>query len=63
MHLNNINKGLGKLKFYNRNKKKITYYNCNKEGYIARDCQSKNKVVQQLNILTYSQDKGIEEEE
>jgi hypothetical protein len=37
MHLNNINKGLGKLKFYNRNKKKITYYNYNKEGYIARD--------------------------
>jgi hypothetical protein len=63
MHLNNINKGPGKPKFHNRNKKKITYYNYNKEGHIARDYQSKNKVIQQLNILTYSQDKGIEEEE
>jgi hypothetical protein len=63
MHLDNINKGPGKPKFHNRNKKKITCYNCNKEGHMARDCQSKNKVVQQLNVLTHSRDKGIEEEE
>jgi hypothetical protein len=30
---------------------------------MARDCQSKNKVVWQLNVLTHSQDKGMEEEE
>lgn len=36
---------------FTRNKPGITCYACGKTGHISRNCQSKNKVVRQLNML------------
>ena len=35
----------------------MTCYCCGKTGYYARDCRIKNKVVQQLNMLTTGDNK------
>jgi hypothetical protein len=53
MHLDNLNKGLGKPKFQGNkgSKKKITYYACSKEGHMKRDCRSQGKVARHLNVL------------
>jgi hypothetical protein len=56
MYLNIIQQGKPKKEFSNkygnRNKQKNSnYYNCSKPSYFARDCKSKNKVVQHLNVL------------
>jgi hypothetical protein len=56
MHLNIIQQGKLKKefsnKYSNRNKQKNNNcYNCSKPSYFARDCKSKNKVVQHLNVL------------
>jgi hypothetical protein len=53
MHLDNLNKGPGKLKFSHDkgNKKKFTCYACGKEGHMKRDCRSQGKVIRQLNVI------------
>jgi hypothetical protein len=56
MHLDNLNKGPGKLKFLHDkgNKKKFTCYACGKEGYMKRDCRSQGKVIRQLNVIRWA---------
>ena len=52
----NLNKGLGRRDTSSKEKDKslLTCYNYSKQGHFARDCCQKNKVFQQLNILTSS---------
>ena len=53
MQINNLIKGRGKLKESKfLGSKAKTCYNYSKLGYIARNCRLKNKVTQQLNVLT-----------
>jgi hypothetical protein len=56
MHLDIIQQGKLKKEFSNKysncdKQKNNNYYNYSKPSYFARDCKSKNKVVQHLNIL------------
>ena len=68
MDLSNINKGprqqnekkQGSDRKYN--KSLVTYYRCSKQGHFARDCRLKNKVVRQLNMLTYDDSNNAEQE-
>jgi hypothetical protein len=56
MHLNIIQQEKPKKEFSNKysnrdKQKNNNYYNYSKPSYFARDCKSKNKVVQHLNVL------------
>jgi len=65
MHLDNLNKGRGPSKPHYKkgkdDKKKINCYACGKEGHMARNCQNKNKVKRQLNVL--HQKSGLDDNE
>ena len=68
INLSNINKGPKqqnkKKQGSNRkhNKSLVTYYRCSKQGYFARNYCLKNKVVRQLNVLTYNNPKDAKQE-
>ena len=64
--LSNLNKGPKqqnkKLGSNRKDKSLLTCYRCSKTGYFTRDCCLKNKVVRQLNILTYNNPNNAKQE-
>ena len=64
--LSNINKETKqqnkKLGSNRKDKSLLTYYSYSKTGYFARDYCLKNKVVRQLNILTYNNPNNAKQE-